>query len=241
MRTKRKALDKAGGEGEPQPQKRQASDCDNSKVSENDEVQVVRSEDLESEEVVIEAGEGSTVIVVDEQDLVNASTSDSVDSAAKTKKYGVSFQKNCETYNNLDPCWIPSEKGDNFAFCTACKTSIFIKCGGLDSKRDHIGTNKHKDNKKDIDKRKKLPKMTAYYSPKQSTATVMRSKLVFIDLVNELNLPTSTHDVIRDAVKKAFPASKKAQAYACGHTKATSVLKEVAAMTTNEVVSRMMV
>jgi hypothetical protein len=70
----------------------------------------------------------------------------------------------------------------------------------------------------------------------ESELKTLKAEVMFTELVAKLNLPLTVSDAITKTCKAAFPDSKIAQNYACGRSKATSILKALSTEIKNDLV-----
>lgn len=145
--------------------------------------------------------------------------------STKKPKYQCKYQKAWEE----EFSGIKSTKGDSFILCTYCNEHFSIAHGGKNDVKRHVERQKHVDNvhsAKQSGIQRRLTDCRAS-GPSQSFADlVTKAEVLFVHFIAEHNLPFSVGDHFTKLVKKAFPDSKIAEEFHCGHTKTAATVNK---------------
>ena len=115
----------------------------------------------------------------------------------------------------------PSQKGDDYAFCTICTKDLSIHGGGGNDIKHHVDRDSHKKNARAVNTTPKLD-----FSQKDTLEKkVTRAELYFTDFLVEHNVSLAASDHAGDWFKKVFPDSEISKRYACKRTKTHSLVK----------------
>jgi hypothetical protein len=146
--------------------------------------------------------------------------------AKKTKKPA---QKRSQTYlpkYSLFPGILPSSRGESYAYCSYCRSDFLITHSGSGDIDKHRASKGHK--KVEVSAKNTRP-MTGYLGHgANKDQAVIRAEVMFAELATQLNWPIASNDLVTKTVKAAFPDSAIAKKYACGRSKATAIVKELA-------------
>lgn len=151
----------------------------------------------------------------------------------KKKQY---FQVFREEYTRNFPCILKSDKGQHFVFCSICRCDINIGHGGRNDITNHLKCTKHVLNVKSGEENKKI---SNFFVRENSDSDVIRAECLFTYFLVEHNLPMSVGDHAGPLFRKMFPKSDVANKYGCGRTKSTAIMQEMAADTTQCIVSNL--
>ncbi|GFN83339.1 connexin 27.5 [Plakobranchus ocellatus] len=154
--------------------------------------------------------------------------------AAKRAKTDCKFR---QEYTQTWTFIVSSKIGDTHARCTVCDADFSVKSGGKYDVERHIKGKKHQD--KATATATSMPVFSFF---KQSTAhedAVTKAELGLAAFFTEHNLPLSAMDHLTGLLKNIFPDSKIAQGIKCGRSKATELVKTVAAERTEKLVKKM--
>eukprot|EP00745_Piridium_sociabile_P042107 TRINITY_DN8429_c0_g1_i5.p1 TRINITY_DN8429_c0_g1~~TRINITY_DN8429_c0_g1_i5.p1 ORF type:complete len:377 (-),score=57.46 TRINITY_DN8429_c0_g1_i5:308-1438(-) len=161
------------------------------------------------------------------------------------KKAKNSSQTFLPRYREKYPFLIASRKGKHFAHCTLCKHDFSVRSSGIFDCKRHAQSASHKQFGDGDGKQSKLSafltssKTTDGDQKKDFERSVMRAEAMICQIIADSNLSIATSDTLTTAMKAAFPDSKIAQRVQCGRSKATAVIKEMAAQTSNDLQKRM--
>lgn len=141
------------------------------------------------------------------------------------KKYKQYNQVFLESYTQDFPMIIKSHKGVNYAYCTMCRSDIKISHGGKRDIKDHLKTKKHCDY---VKIQEKTPKIGTFFDAGGTDNEVINAECLFASFIIEHNLPIAVADHASLIFKKMFPKCDVAKRFACGRTKMTAIIKEMA-------------
>lgn len=140
-----------------------------------------------------------------------------------SKHYKTTFN---QAYSEEFPHIIASRKGNNFAFCAACRCDFSLAHAGRNDVFKHSQSKKHMDNVKCIESNKKLS-----FTCDAGENRVTRAECYFTSFIVEHNLPLSCADHTGQLFRKMFPDSDLAKKYSCARTKTTAILGEMESKT----------
>ena len=129
-----------------------------------------------------------------------------------------------------------SPKGPNYVHCTACNGDIKISHGGKSDITEHIETKKHRDF---VENLKKIPKIGTFFNTSDSGNEVTTAECLFASFILEHNLPIAIADHAGQLFKKMFPKCDTAKKFACGRTKTTAIIKEMASESKKSLVNHL--
>ena len=121
----------------------------------------------------------------------------------------------------------PSSRGTSHAYCRYCRLDFSISHSGSGDIDKHRASKGHKK----VESSAKNTRPMTVFLERSGTAedrAVIRAEVMFAELATQLNWPITSNDMITKTVKAAFPDSSIAKKYACGRSKATSLVKELA-------------
>lgn len=141
----------------------------------------------------------------------------------KKPKYQCKYQKSWEEEFSVIK---KSTKGDSFVLCTYCNEHFSIAHGGKNDVKRHVERQKHIDNVQSAKQsgiQRRLTDCRASGPSQSYTDLVTKAEVLFIHFIAEHNLPFSVGDHLTKLVKKAFPDSKIAEKFHCGHSKTAAI------------------
>ena len=111
-----------------------------------------------------------------------------------------------------------------YVHCKICSTDFTVAGGGLHEVKRHMDTRKHKENAKGMSNQATI---TSTILEKRSSLEnkITAAEVHFTAFIAEHNLPFSASDHFIKLCKAMFPDCKIAEGFACGRTKATSIVK----------------
>lgn len=121
------------------------------------------------------------------------------------------------------PCFI--KDGDHSVECKACHCVINVKRGSIKQLEKHVATKKHYKNSSAVSNNRKVDSMT-FTDKMRKTAN---SELIFCYFLAKQDHAFTTADDFNSMAVKLFPDSAIAKSYACGRTKATTLVTTVLA------------
>ena len=117
--------------------------------------------------------------------------------------------------------------------CTYCNEHISIGHGGKNDVKRHVERPKHVENARlarDSGVQARLTDLPWSASSSHSFQDlVTKAEVLFAQFIAEHNLPFSVGDHLTKLVKKAFPDSKIAERFQCGHTKTAAIINKALA------------
>lgn len=135
------------------------------------------------------------------------------------------FQVFLKSYSQEFPCFVPSKKGDKFGFCRTCTCDVNVSHGGKADIKLHIASRKHQGYVRAADNQSNL--VSFFQSDNDHGA--IRAECLFTAFLVEHNIPLSVSDHAGPLFRKMFPKADEAKRYACGRTKTTAIVGEMAA------------
>lgn len=154
-------------------------------------------------------------------------------SATTKKQYLQSFR---DEYTKEYPCIIKSDKGSKFAFCTFCRCDLNISHGGKNDLATHMKSNKHCSNVKVVEDNRKI---RTFFGSSTSDNSVIKAECLFTAFLLEHNIPLSAADHAGSLFRKMFPNSEEVKKYACGRTKTTAIVSELADNTRDGIIQNL--
>ena len=118
--------------------------------------------------------------------------------------------------------------------CTFCNEHISIGHGGKKEFKCHVERPKHLENTRLARENGVQAQLTDLRSSVSSISHsfqnfVTKAEVLFAQFIAEHNLPFSVGDHLTKLVKKAFPDSKIAEKFQCGHTKTAAIVNKALA------------
>lgn len=160
--------------------------------------------------------------------FLDCGASSSSVTSLKKKTTGQTFR---ESYKQEWPCFKPSAKGPNYAFCSTCRVDICIAHAGRDDCRRHVASKKHSEYTKLLKDNVSVASMFKSNSEETENLKVMRAEAFMIDQIVDMNLPISSADSFSKTYKVMFPDSVIAKKFSCARTKTSAVLDHMAKVT----------
>ncbi|XP_063216897.1 uncharacterized protein LOC134527858 isoform X1 [Bacillus rossius redtenbacheri] len=149
------------------------------------------------------------------------------------KHYWQCFRKD---YSEEFSFILKSDKGQKYAFCSVCRCDISISHGGRSDILLHVKSNKHAGN---VQNSENSQKISTFFTNSSSEDSVTRAECLFTYFLIEHNVPLSAADHAGPLFRKMFPKSEEAQKYACGRTKTTAIVEEMAKDSRDDVVKHL--
>lgn len=125
-----------------------------------------------------------------------------------------------------------SDKGEDYAFCSACVCDISIGHGGRCDIAVHAKTAKHELAYKKMKTTSKISSFMCYSSDNQT----IRAELLFSNFIIEHNIPLAAADHVSKLLLAMFPNSPEVKKYACGRTKTNYLVKEIAGQFSGKII-----
>ena len=144
-------------------------------------------------------------------------------------------------FTKLWPCITKSRDSDK-AYCTICNGDFSIAHQGKGDVARHIGSKKHTGNAKSLESSSSIKQYTGAVPLKQD---VMEAEMKFTSFLVEHNCPLAAADHAGKLFRSMFSSSSHNSPreiinnYACGRTKTTAVVKELARQETHSLISQM--
>ena len=123
-----------------------------------------------------------------------------------------------------------SREGNHHVKCESCQCIINVKRGSIKQLEAHLGTKKHKSSTSAISHNQKIDQLV--FTDHQRK--VISAELKFCYFLAKNNHAFSAADEFNSMVASLFPDSKIANKYACGRTKATTLIRTVLAPQINK-------
>ncbi|XP_063222680.1 xyloside xylosyltransferase 1 isoform X3 [Bacillus rossius redtenbacheri] len=117
---------------------------------------------------------------------------------------------------------ILSRKGENYAYCVACRFDFSLAHAGRNDVFKHSQTKKHVASVKCIDSNKKLN-----FVSDTSENHIIRAECLFTSFIVEHNLPITCADHVCSLFRKMFPGSEIAKKYSCARTQTSAIIAEM--------------
>lgn len=155
-------------------------------------------------------------------------------SCAGKKQYWQSFR---EDYAKEFPFIIKSERGNKFAFCSICRCDLNISHGGKNDISNHVKSGKHTTYAKNIESSRKINSF--FVSAGSEVDNVTKAECFFTSFLVEHNIALSVSDHAAPLFRKMFPDSEIVKKYACGRTKTTALVAEMARATREDIISHL--
>ena len=137
----------------------------------------------------------------------------------------------------------PTTSDPSRVFCETCKSEFGIRYGGIDDVRRHVEGARHESKAKALESSKKSKPIKSYFATQNAVSNldldVTKAEVTMVDLCVELNLPMSSLDKFTKTFKKIFHDSKIAKNFQCARSKGTAIIKEIAAVTSEDLACRM--
>ena len=148
----------------------------------------------------------------------------------KKAKYQCKYQKSWKAEFS---CIKRSSRGESHVMCTYCNEHNSIGHGGKNDVKRHVERPKHIENARlagDSGVQARLTDLRWSASSSHSFQDlVTKAEVFFSQFIAEHNLPFSVGDHLTKLVKKAFPDSKIAERFQCGHTKTAAIINKALA------------